>query len=54
VISDFHALLGAHSYLRNQLFVGLYFGGFGINAPFGVVDFFWSKFARERAASPDA
>jgi hypothetical protein len=40
-------LLGAHSYGRIELFAGWYFGGYGINAPFGVVDFFWSKFTRE-------
>ena len=31
-----------------ELFLGFYFGGLE------VVEFFWSKFARERAASPDA
>ena len=44
-VSAFDALVGAHSYGRFELFVGLYFGGYGINGPFGVVDFFWSKFA---------
>ena len=39
------ALVGARAYGRNELFVGLYFGGYGVNAPFGAVDFFWSKFA---------
>jgi len=53
-VSAFDALVGAHSHERFELFAGLYFGGYGINAPFGVVDFFWSKFARERAASLDA
>jgi hypothetical protein len=52
--SSFDALVGAHSYGQIELFVGFYFGGYGINAPSGVVDFFWSKFARERATSPDA
>jgi len=55
VSAPFHALVGAHSYDgRIELYAGLYFGGYGINAPLGVVDFFWSKFARERATSPDA
>jgi len=54
VSAPFHALVGAHSYDgRIELYAGLYFGGYGINAPLGVVDFFWSKFARERATSPD-
>ena len=44
-VSAFDALVGAHSYGRFELFVGLYFGGYGVNAPFGAVDFFWSKFA---------
>jgi hypothetical protein len=54
--SSFDALVGAHSYGHDQieLFVGLYLGGYGIDAPFGAVDFFWSKFARERATSPHA
>ena len=54
VVSLFDALVGAHSYGRFELFVGVYFGGYGINGPFGVVDFFWSKFARERPSSPAA
>jgi hypothetical protein len=53
-VSQFYALVGAHSHGRNELFVGLYLGGHGIDGPSGVVDFFWSKFARERAISPDA
>ena len=53
-VSSFDALVGAHSYGPGELFLGWYFGGFGINAPSGVVDFFWSKFARERATSPHA
>ena len=55
VISSFGALVGEHSYKGGiELFLGWYFGGLGINAPVGVVDFFWSKFARERAISADA
>src|SRR5215211_1345241 len=34
-VSHFDALLGAHSYGRFELFAGWYFGGFGINPPFG-------------------
>jgi hypothetical protein len=51
-VSSFDALVGAHA--GGELFLGWYFGGYGINAPFGVVEFFWSKFAREQATSPDA
>jgi hypothetical protein len=53
-VSHFDALVGAHSYGGIELFLGWHFGGLGINPPVGVVDFFWSKFARERATSPDA
>ena len=51
-VSKVHALVGAPA--DWELFLGWYFGGFGINPPFGVVDFFWSKFAREQATSRDA
>ncbi len=38
-------------YGRIELSVGLYFGGYDIYAPFGVMDLLWSKFARERVGN---
>jgi hypothetical protein len=51
-VSSFDAVVGPHCYGHDQieLFVGFYLGGYGINAPSGVVDFFWSKFTRERTS----
>jgi hypothetical protein len=53
-LSPFDALVGPHSYGRIELYLGWYLGGFGINPPFGVVDFFWSQFAGEQATAPEA
>ena len=53
-VSSFDALVGPHSYGRIELYVGWYFGGYGVNPPFGVVDFFWSQFAREQSTAPGA
>jgi hypothetical protein len=50
-VSKVRPLVGAHA--DGELFLGWYFGGFGINPQLGVVEFFWSKFAREQATSPD-
>ncbi len=51
--SKFDAVVGAHSYGTKELFLGWFYGGFGINPPIGVVDFFWSKFAREPLSDQD-
>jgi hypothetical protein len=53
-VSHFGALVGAHSYGGIELFLGWHVGGLGINPPVGVVDFFWSKFAREQTTFSDA
>jgi hypothetical protein len=46
-ISHVDALVGAHALGGKELYLGLFIGGFGPNPPRGVLDFFWSKFARE-------